>query len=50
MFRSDSIVLTQSYGFVIGESLGLLYPLAPLSRVGLPRRGRRLFGNAVSFW
>ena len=24
--------------------------LAPLSRAGLPRRGHRLFGNAISFW
>ena len=43
------MVFTQGHGFVLGTSFGLLCSLAPLSRVGLPCRGHRLFGNVVSF-
>ena len=45
-----NMVFTQGHGFVLGESFGLPASFAPLSCVGLPRRGHRLFGNAVSFW
>ena len=45
-----NMVFTQGHGFVIGASLGLPRYFAPLSRVGLQRRGHRLFGNAISFW
>ena len=44
------MVFTQDHGFVVGASFGLPRFFAPLSRDGLPRRGRRLFGNVVSFW
>ena len=47
---TDNMFFTQSHGFVVEASLGLLRSFAPLSRVGLPRRGHRLFGNVVSFW
>ena len=44
------MVFTQGHGFVVGASFGLPRLLAPLSRIDLPRRGHRLFGNAGSFW
>ena len=44
------MVFTQGHGFVVGELFGLPRPFAPLLRVGLQRRGHRLFGNVVSFW
>ena len=44
------MVFTQGHGFVVGASFGLPRSYAPLLRVGLPRRGHRLFGNVVSFW
>ena len=44
------MVFTQGHGFVVGASFGMLSLFAPLSRFGLPRRGHRFFGNAVSFW
>ena len=43
------MVFTQGHGFVVGASFGLPRLIAPLSRIGWPRRGRRLFGNVVSF-
>ena len=43
------MVFTQGHGFVVGASFGLPRLIAPLSRSGWPRRGRRLFGNVVSF-
>ena len=43
------MVFTQSHGFAVGASFGLPRLIAPLSRSGWPRRGRRLFGNVVSF-
>ncbi|QEG24840.1 hypothetical protein MFFC18_47630 [Mariniblastus fucicola] len=48
--RSHNMVFTQSHGFVLGNLFGLPRLFAPLSRIGLPRRGHRLFGNVVSFW
>ena len=47
---SHNMVFTQSLGFVLGESFGLLRRFAPLSRVGWQRRGHRLFGNVAFFW
>ena len=47
---SANLVFPQGRGFVIGASIGLLISFAPLSRVGLQRRGNRLFGNVISFW
>ena len=44
------MVFKQGHGFVTGASFGLPCSSAPLSRIGLPRRGHRLFGNVVSFW
>ena len=43
------MVFTQGRGFVLGASFGLQISFAPLSRFGLPRRGHRFFGNAISF-
>ena len=40
-----NMVFTQGHGFVVGASSGLSCWSASLSRVGLPRRGHRLFGN-----
>ena len=40
------MVFTQGHGFVVGATFGLPRSFAPLSRVGLQRRGHRLFGNA----
>ena len=47
---SPNMVFTQGRGFVLGASFGLprLFALTVCS--GLPRRGHRLFGNAVMFW
>ena len=47
---SHNMVFTQGHGFVAGTPFGLPRPFAPLSLVGLPRRGHRLFGSVVSFW
>ena len=44
------MVFTLGHGFVAGASFGLQRAIAPLSRLGLQRRGHRLFGNEVSFW
>ena len=43
------MVFTQGHGFVLGASFGLRRSFAPLSRLGLPRRGHRLFGNVFFF-
>ena len=43
------MVFTQGHGFVGGVSFGLPCAFAPLSRVGLPRRGHRFFGNVICF-
>ena len=50
VLRPPNMVLTQGNGFVVEVLYGLPCPFAPLLRVGLPRRGHRLFGNVVSFW
>ena len=47
---SHNMVFTQGRGFVLGISFDLQNWFAPLSRVGLPCRGHRLFGNVISFW
>ena len=47
---SANMVFTQGHGFVVGALFGWPRSFAPLSRVGLRRRGHRLFGNVVSFW
>ena len=48
--RAGNMAFTKGRGFVFGVSFGLRDLFAPLSRVGLPRRGHRLFGNVISFW
>ena len=45
-----NMVFTQSSGFVVGASFGLLRLTASMMCFGLLRRGHRLFGNVVSFW
>ena len=45
-----NMVFTQGQGFVLGALIGLLSSLALLPRIGLLRRGHRLFGNVISFW
>ena len=47
--RAGNMAFTQGRGFVFGVSFGLRDFFGPLSRVGLPRRGHRLFGNVVFF-
>ena len=44
------MVFTQGRGFDFGKSPGLPRLIASVTRIGLPRRGHRLFGNVVSFW
>ncbi|KLU05958.1 hypothetical protein RISK_001809 [Rhodopirellula islandica] len=44
------MVCAQVHGFVVGALFGLPSPLAPLSPVGLSRRGHRVFGSVDSIW
>ena len=45
-----NMVFKQGHGFVVGASFGLPRLFAPLSHIGLQRRGHRFFGNVISFW
>ena len=49
-YLTDNMVFTQGRGFDFGKSPGLPRLIASVTRIGLPRRGHRLFGNVVSFW